>query len=239
MADNPPTAPDPGDEAADTENCQDYAGAMRTISAARGLFLLLLVVSLLLQVGIYCISRWTNVLAPTPLAEQEIASPSADTASGTVDLEEVSSPEFGMIYYAVELVMPLAEFVGQVSCGALVLCYLLAANVALSGRLGGVRGTVSAFFWMVVLLALLFPWDRWLGDLRGQVQIPGVYFTFDEVTNLPDEFPNLTAEVVHYVRFLGYPLLAFIIALVGDRRYAKGYRLAQRQIEARLSVRRL
>lgn len=231
MADNPPTTPDPGNEAADIENCQDYAGAMRTISAARRLFLLLLVLSLLLHVGAYCIGR----LAPTLLAEQETASPSAEAAPEAIDPEEAAEPEFG----AVRLVMPLAEFVGQVSCGALVLCYLLAVNVALSGRLGGVRGTVSAFFWMVVLLALLFPWDRWLGDLRGQVQIPGVYLTFDEVTDLADEFPNLTAEVVHYVRFLGYPLLAFIIALVGDRRYAKGYRLAQRQIEARLSVRRL
>ena len=239
MADNPPAAPDSGDQPADIENCQDYAGAMRTISAARRLFLLLLVLSLLLHVGAYCIGRWTNVLAPTPPAEPETASPSAEAAPEAIDPEEAAEPEFGMVYYAVRLVMPLAEFVGQVSCGALVLCYLLAVNVALSGRLGGVRGTVSAFFWMVVLLALLFPWDRWLGDLRGQVQIPGVYFTFDEVTDLADEFPNLTAAVVHYVRFLGYPLLAFIIALVGDRRYAKGYRLAQRQIEARLSVRRL
>jgi len=307
MAETPP-ARDSGKPVADAEDCQDYAGALRSISTARRLFLSLLVLSLLVHLAVYCSSRWLRVLAPTKVAQQDLASaapdgpgeqsadtpatvapgadtvpdgdpdetqPAADTTSGAdpadadADSSETSgravplkpvgphesaaSPaqmatladehlaaaqgEFAWVYYPIELVMPLAEFVGQVSCGALVLCYLLAANVALSGRLGGVRGSISAFFWMVVLLALLFPWDRWLGDLRGQVQVPGVYLAFDEVRDLPAEFPDVLTEVLHYLRYLGYPLLAFVIAAVGDRRYARGHRLAQRQIEARLNVR--
>ncbi len=238
MADYLP-ASDSGKKPAEIENCQDYAGAMRAISSARGLFLLLLILSLLLHVGVYCCSRWTGIFAPTQAAADEIASPAPPVAPGTIDLEEAAQEDFASIYYAVRLVMPLAEFVGQLSCGALVLCYLLAANVALSGRLGGVRGSISAFFWMVVVLALLFPWDRWLGDVRGQVQVPGVYVTFEEVTDLPDDLADRTVvgQALHYARFLGYPLLAFVIIMIGDRRYAKGYRLAQRQIEARLNVR--
>ena len=141
-----------------------------------------------------------------------------------------------MLYYLVKMILPLAEFVGQVACGALLLCYLLNANVALSGRLGGVRGSLSAFFWMLVVLVLLFPWHRWLGEGSGQMQIPGVYLTFEEVTHLPTEFADWPARVLHYVRFLGYPLLVLLIAVVGDRRYARGCRLAQRQVEARLRV---
>ncbi|MHC4063768.1 MAG: hypothetical protein ACYSUQ_06035 [Planctomycetota bacterium] len=232
MANYPPT-PEWSKKSADTENCQDYAGAMRTISAARGLFLLLLILSLLFHLGVYCCSKWTTLLAPTQIAEEEIASPSPEAAPGTIDLADAGQESFAWLYYAIELTMPMAEFVGQLACAALVLCYLLGANVVLSGRLGGVRGSISAFFWMVVVLALLFPWDRCLG---GVGKIPGVYATFEEVTHLPDDLQG-GATFIHYARFLGYPVLALLLALVGDRRYAKGYRLAQRQIEARLNVR--
>ncbi|MCP4251453.1 MAG: hypothetical protein GY778_30830 [bacterium] len=221
----------------DSESTQDYAGAMRTIRAARGLFLLLLILSLLLQIGVYCAAHWTQVLEPAQAAQTEIAAPTEGAAPAAAELAQDGNEEFATIYYVLELVMPLSEFVGQISCGALLLCYLLATNVALSGRLGGVRGSVSSFFWMVVLMALLFPWGRWLGDLAGQVQVPGVYATFGEMANLPAEFADRTHQVLHYARHLGFPVLALLIALVGDRKYAKGYRLAQRQIEARLNVR--
>jgi hypothetical protein len=140
-------------------------------------------------------------------------------------------------YAAAEIVLPLAEFVGQISCLMLLVCYLVASNVALSGRLGGVRGSLAAFFGVLVVFAILFPWDRWMGGLRGHMQVPGVYFTIDEVTNIPTEFAGRVPEVLHYVRYLGYPLLALIIVFVADRRFARGYRLAQRQIAARLNVR--
>ncbi|HUU82502.1 MAG TPA: hypothetical protein VM243_03260 [Phycisphaerae bacterium] len=234
MADQP-MPPVSGRAPAAPENWQDYAGAMRTIRAARGLFLLLLLLSLLTHGTVYALARWTQFLPATEAVQQEVQAPAPEQAPGTIDLEEPVQ-RFAWLYYLVKMLLPLSEFVGQLACGALLLCYLLNTNVALLGRLGGVRGSLSAFFWMLVLLALLFPWHRWLGEASGQMQVPGVYLTFDEVTHLPTEFADRPAEVLHYVRFLGYPLLVLLIALVGDRRYAKGYRLAQRQVEARLQV---
>jgi hypothetical protein len=220
---------------ADAENWQDYAGAMRTIRAARGLFLLLLLLSLVIHAAAYSFGRWTQFLSETEAVQQEVQSPAPAEAPGASDLGEPVE-RVTWLYYLVKMILPLSEFVGQLACGALLLCYLLSANVALSGRLGGVRGSLSAFFWMLVVLILLFPWHRWLGEGSGQVQIPGVYLDFEEATHLPTEFADRPAEVLHYVRFLGYPLLVLVIAVVGDRKYAKGYRLAQRQVEARLRV---
>lgn len=229
-----PLNPDRRKSDPDPDSIQDYAGALRTIRGARGLFLLLLLLSLFLQIGVYCAARWTQVLEP---AQAEIATPIEGAAPAAEESAEAENEKFATIYYVLLLVMPLSEFVGQISCGALLLCYLLATNVALSGRLGGVRGSVSAFFWMVVLMAMLFPWGRWLGDLPGQVQVPGVYATFSEMTHLPTEFADRTHQVTHYARHLGFPVLTLLIALLGDRKYAKGCRLALRQIEARLNVR--
>jgi len=232
---------------ADRENFLDYAGALRTISAARGLFLLLLILSLLLHLGVYCAGRWTRVFEPTQTAQADLVTPAASPAEGGAEPAdgaaakkkpvETDEVEHAMIYHVIELVLPLSQFIGQVSCGALLLCYLLAVNVALSGRLGGVRGSVAAFFWMVVLLALLFPWERWLGGVRGDVQVPGVYATFADLTHLPGDFAGLSSQIIHYARYLGYPVLVLLIAVAGDRRYARAYRLAQRQIEARVNAR--
>ena len=235
MADYPTSSANAGVDSLETANYLDYSGAIKTVRGARSVFLLLLILSLLAHIGIYCAARWTNVLQTTETVKAEIEAPSPEVAHGTIDLEEPVE-ELSRAYYAIELALPLTEFIGQISCGALLLCYLLAVNVALSGRLGGVRGSISAFFWTVVLLALLFPWDRWLGGLRDQIQVPGVYFSFAEIKDLPTEFAGKVVQVLHYVRFLGYPVLALIIALVGDRRYAKGFRLAQRQVEAHLNV---
>lgn len=247
MADQP-TPSDPGRGPAEADNWQDYAGAMRTIRAARGLFLLLLLLSLLTHLGVYGLGRWTRLLSDTEAAQQESQSPVATEAEqpqtpslAAADVTGTSDPDVpaegvAWLYYLVKMWLPLSEFVGQVACAALLLCYLLNANVALSGQLGGVRGSLSGFFWMLVVLALLFPWHRWLGEGPGEMQIPGVYLAFEEATQLPTEFADRPAEVLHYVRFLGYPLLVLVIAVVGDRKYAKGYRLAQRQVEARLRV---
>ncbi len=235
MADRPIPSHAGRTSSSEAENWQDYSGAMRTIRAARRLFLLLLVLSLLTHGAAYGLARWTQLLCTTEAVEQDAQAASTPEAPGSIDLEEPAEPST-WLHYPVRTLLPLSEFVGQLSCGVLLLCYLLAANVALSGRLGGVRGSLSAFFWVLVLLALLFPWHRWLDETPGRVQVPGVYVTFDEIMHLPSEFADRSAEVFHYVRFLGYPLLALLIALVGDRRYAKGFRLAQRQVEARLQV---
>jgi len=232
MADYPNPS-EAGSQTFERENYEDYSGAINAIRAARSIFVLLLVLSLLTHAGAYSMARWTDVLNGPGAAAADVTTP----AAGEESAAENSVRQAERALAAIELGLPLTEFIGQVSCVALLLCYLLGANICLSGRLGGVRGSIAAFFWMLVLLALVFPWDRWLGPLRGQVQVPGVYLTSGEVESIPTGFASQIAEILHYVRFLGYPLLVFLIAIVADRRCARGFRLAQRQVEARLSVR--
>jgi hypothetical protein len=213
----------------------DYAAALGTIRAARGVFLLILVLSLLAHIAAYSAVRWGDVLAPKETLELQLASPATDTATVAVADPETAAT-FSNWYYLIELLLPLAEFLGQVSCVLLTLSFLFAALVCLSGGLGGVRGSISAFFWILVLLALLFPWGRWLGDAPGVVQIPGIYYTFDELRQLPGEFRGQLHEVLHYVRYIGYPVLGLLIALTANSRFARGCRLVRRHLESRLDV---
>ena len=47
-----------------TEQLQDYSAALRSIRAARGVFLIILVLSLLLHVAAYSTAWWGDVLSP-------------------------------------------------------------------------------------------------------------------------------------------------------------------------------
>ena len=219
------------------EQLQDYSAALRTIRAARGVFLLILILSLLLHAGAYSAAHWGGVLRPLEGIQERIATPANEAGAVTPDAETAKT--FSTWYYLMKLALPLTEFLGEVSCALLTMAFLFSALVCLSGGLGGVRGSISAFFWMLVLMAVLFPWGRWLGGTPEMVQIPGVYFTFDELCHLPESFSHRLDEVIHYVRYLGYPLLALLIAFTGDRRFARGYRLVQRHLESRLSVKRI
>jgi hypothetical protein len=177
-----------------------------------------------------------------PAQAEEAKAPAAVKQAPDVSSEEPLPDETalvrsGQLRQFMEMMLPLAMFVGLGSTVLLLGCYLLSVNVALSGRLGGVQGSLAALIWMAVVLLLIIPWAQ-CADGWG-VPVPGVYVTADQLMNLPTEFVNVTARVIHYVRYLGYPLLIFLVVVAGDRRYARGYRLAHRQIEARVAVRRI
>ena len=234
MSDLPPATPqapglDRSKSQEDRESLADYAAAMRSIRAARGVFVLLLVLSLLIHIGAYAASKWGRVLAIQESSATDIAAPADEAAAPPVELVEKVAPW----KYVLEIALPLASFVGMISCGLLVFTFFLAANVCLSGRLGGVGGSVSSFFWMLLLLALLFPWDR---GLEG-VQIPGVYYTFAELESVVKPVETSLSSVQqlwHYARYLGYPLLALIIGFMADRRFSLAYRDVEKHLQAKL-----
>ncbi|MFQ5489365.1 MAG: hypothetical protein ACE5GE_01480 [Phycisphaerae bacterium] len=264
MAEHPKSAAEPR-PAFELENCQDYTAALGMIAAVRRLFLVLLAFSLLLQAGVYSTARWRPAwILPdhTPAATSDADHP-ADLAAGDafasagdadpLDADSADAPQATpsaasagatidpttarRVRQTVEAVMPLASFAGVISCILLMLCYFVALNLAFSGRLGGVRGSLAGLLWMAVVLVLLLPWEQWLGSLGSPLS--GVYTSAAQAMDIPASFTSGTARMGHYARYLGYPLLVLLIALVADRRYARGYRMACRQAEAWLHVRRL
>jgi hypothetical protein len=219
-------------DAEEVDMLRDFESALRTIRSARGVFFLLLVLSLLVHIAAFAAVRWGHVLEAKQALETQIASADPPPASeSSEETEDVGDPAFiaGVIQFA----LPFTEFVGQVSCALLAVCFLVSTQVCLAGGLGGVRGSLSAFFWMLVLLALLFPWSRWMSGM----QVPGVYLVYAELEQFPQSFSARLPEVLAYVRFLGYPILALLIVFVANGRYARGYRLVRRHLESRLHVR--
>ena len=217
----------------DSTALREFEGALHTLRSARCVFLLFLILSLLIHAAAFSAVKWGNILpaASTGVQEPPVASQpaSAPAAASTAD----AAVREAVVRSLLRTVLPLTEFVGQVSCALLAICYLTSSLVCMAGGLGGIRGSLSAFFWILVLLALLFPWARWLGG----VQVPGIYITEAELTGLPTGPMARLPEVLLYARFLGYPALALVIALLGNARYGRAIRLVRLQIEARLQIR--
>jgi hypothetical protein len=125
----------------------------------------------------------------------------------------------------------MCGIVGLVAACLLALIYFIGMNVCLAGRLGGATGTTSAFFWSMLLVGLLIPWQRLLPP--GGAWTWTVFCDFAELQQVAVAQPTaLVDHVLHYARYLGAPGLTILIALLAGLRFGSGYRTAGRQFEA-------
>lgn len=132
---------------------------------------------------------------------------------------------------------------------------LLTAVIMLVGRLIGVSHVTSAFVWCVLLAALLFPWQSLLNsgsqplggaglgatstsaDLEQAAytsppvkdqKLPGVLFTWTEVErDARFETSHFNAEtVLHWARFVAWPVVAMLLLLTIHVKSGRGLRFA-------------
>jgi hypothetical protein len=81
-------------------------------------------------------------------------------------------------------------------------------------------------FWSVLLLALLFPWQHLLS--APDLNIPGAFCSVIELDSVSAaDRGALQARVADYARFIGYPILAILIAFVASLRFCRSYRIAR------------
>ena len=108
------------------------------------------------------------------------------------------------------------------------LALLVAVKVSLVGRLGGVAMLVSAFFWSLVLLAILVPWQY----AFAESPFSGALFNYDDLYRFTREVKSswgavdvgMLILVFYHVRFLAYPILAVLIWLLVAMKFRRGCR---------------
>ena len=127
-----------------------------------------------------------------------------------------------------------SKFAALAAAGMLALVVMFAVKLSLLGRIGGPAGFLGAFFWSLILLIVLFPWQ---GMLQSAIAC-GATFNLGQLTEMAGtvkgswgaETPALVKQTFYYARFLGYPVLAILIALVVMARFARGYRPLKKQV---------
>jgi len=182
----------------------DYAESLLTARKAKAILTLLILFILVAELSLFFVLRYYRplTLEPTP-AEQHVRD---------------------VLQYGVGLL----DIGGLILPALLSLVILLILQIQLVGRLLGTGRMTSAFFWSVLLVVLLFPWQAVLNNPAINsdptanslgMKIPGVVYTWAEISNpiagasfnTGDARPDIPALCLHWARYAGFPVLSILI----------------------------
>jgi len=209
-------------------NVPEYHDAFKTLRGVRCLFATLSLLSILVFLAAFVIIEFTSLMeaqvSPASTAKEapqaaEGKQPPPATASAQPD----STGK--MIEVMMADVLPAARFVAVVSAMLLAVAFMQAYWAALVGRLGGVSSFLSAFWWSVILLALLVPWDQVFPSAWA---VPALFgLDFHRIPELKQEWiaqrGQMPGLILYYARFIGYPVIAVLFWLVAMVKFGRGY----------------
>jgi len=180
-----------------------YADAFRSVRAAKNIFWVLLVVAVLAQVASFVLVDFVTVLGVPP----------GDDAAASAWRE------------VLDWALQATQFLAMVLCCLLVLTLLFGVKLSLIGRLGSTAGFLSAFFWSLLLLAALVPWQS---AFTGRFAC-GALFTLPELLGemakmAPEKEPGWLDKGLYYARFLAYPVIALLLSVATLAKSARGMR---------------
>lgn len=206
----------------------DYADALICARRAKNWLFLLILLILLVQLAIFFLWRYDVFSRPAPPAVQKAATRVAQVATTAPAVASSTTQDLAESFC--QYLTGLADFAGIVLAIVLALVTLLIVQIMLVGRLIGVGRVTGAFIWTLVLCVLLFPWQAFLGAYA--FKIPGVLYTWQElITNA--RFHNLTLPetILHWARFVGFPIVALILLLAIQVKSTRGLRQALGEAE--------
>ena len=186
----------------------EYEDAFRPVKRGKNLYMLLVAVAILVQLGAFVLAEFTEMLGPVGAAPK-------DQTAETLRV---------VLVWA----MPIAKFVAPVACGVAILLLLFAVKLSLIGRLGGIGGLVGALLWAVLLLVLVTPWQQ---VLRGSMatgalcNLPDLLRGVSEMKNpAAGKAPEIMDQVLYYGRFIAYPVVALLVWGIVQCKFARGYK---------------
>jgi len=216
-------------------NLTEYVQAFKPVKRFKNLFLLLILVSVLFQVNSFILLEFTTVLETPKKAqsnenETEGTPIPTDVATPPTTLPATpsatpSAPTTAERYHkALHWALPITKF-AALACGVLlVISLMFAGALSLLGRGSGTQQLIGAFFWSVILLGMLIPWQQ----VYSSSKACGALYSFMDLTQARDLFhlgqQTLADKVFFYGRFLAYPAAAFVVWLIVAFKFAGGYR---------------
>ncbi|MBC8106726.1 MAG: hypothetical protein H7Z14_09070 [Anaerolineae bacterium] len=196
----------------------DYADALLTARRAKNLLVLLVLLMLLIQLGVFFAVKYTGVVYPMTTSSAPTTAPSS--APFWQDLAR----------YAIGA----SDFIGVAGTILLALVLYLIVQIMVVGRLIGVSRVIAALIWTFVVLLLVFPWQAFLRDhvfTSREWMLPGVLYTWDELINrvtigTRGQEQDIKILVLHWARFVAWPLVAVILLLSIQVKSNRGLRQA-------------
>jgi len=216
--------------------------AFRSTRAAKNCFMLLIALAIIAQLAAFAGVYWGNVIdelyRPAKMTTQPAGAPNLTasqpdrdssrakllTQPATAKMVESATLWKELLHWG----LPTAKFIAFVACLLAVMTLMLAVKVAIIGRFGGVGDFTSAFFWSIVLLAIVTPWQQVLGGGFAA----GAMYNLRELTDMTAQVKpswgaanvGLLDQMLYFLRFAGFAGFALLVWLVVMVKFASGYK---------------
>ena len=197
------------------ETSADYADALLVARRGKNLLFLLILLMLLLQIACFFVARYTNLIISAPATTR---------------------PAKDLVF---QWLTAGASVLGTILPMLLAMVLLLIVHIMLVGRLIGVARVTSAFLWCLLLMLMLFPWQKFFGITTdpNDFRLPGVVYTWDELVLYAKFTTNdLNFAITKWARFFVLPLLAVILLLIVQIKSSRGLRQALGEAEPEMNV---
>jgi len=198
-----------------------FCDALQCLSRVKSLLALLVVLCLGVQVTAFILVDFVGV------TEGAAKMPSAADAPAEAQAANAGADTW---YEVVSLALAATKFVAVVSAGLLMLTLMFAVKISLIGGVGATAGFLGAFFWSLILLAMLVPWQQIIGSsfasgatfnmsqLLSRVWRVRAGLGADEATG------GFLRQGIYYARFLAYPILTLLVEVLVLLKFARGFR---------------
>lgn len=193
----------------------EYYDAFRVVRLAKNVLIAIILLSIVVQLaGVILVEFVGLSQAVAPPANEAAVGATAETAPATT---AARSP----LRTTAFRLLPATKFAALAASLLLTLTLMFAVKLSLVGRLGGIAGFMRAFFLSLILLAMLVPWQQ---IVKGTFAC-GALFNLGQLEEARQELQDHTlAQVLHYARFIAYPLLAMLVLAGVQITFSKGCR---------------
>ena len=222
----------------------EFGATLKTVRGAKFLWGLLVILAILLHLAAFGLAEFTEKApkkAPAKPSVKKTADSKPATQSATTG-PATPSPAPGkgggkgaakapkkdpgildMTKVTISKAMPWARALAPVLCAILCVTLFLGAMVSLVGRTGGSTGFTSAFFWSLILLAILVPWRA----LVPQAPLTGALFAggIKDIARAKNQLSGeMTDTILFYVRYVSYPVIALLLWLLVQTKFGRAYK---------------
>ncbi|MBI5723882.1 MAG: hypothetical protein HZA50_07995 [Planctomycetes bacterium] len=209
--------------------CKQHLDAFRTAKIAKNVMFGLLLLVMLAQIAGFALVYFFDVIDYAPELQNRLSARAAPTSMPAVPPAANVEVRAGEIYlllkWGLHVSRMLAFFCSILFC----LVLLLYVNLSIVSRLGDMAGFISAFFWSLVLLAVLMPWYKLFPTELAQGALFNLEDLIEQTRNVKNSWTAGRAIppeqlILYFTRFAAYPLFALIVLLVCQCRFMHGYK---------------
>lgn len=193
----------------------EFKTALASLRKARNFFMLIILIVLIFQIGVFFAVDKTDILSNAP-AVQEV--PTSQPACGTKECKIPGEAWRKMFNWT----LPASRYAAFFAAIMLTVTLGVGAHFSMLGpNSRGIHQMISAFLWSMVLVLLLAPWQK----IMPAAGIASATFSLGDIFVMQQKVsPQKLGYLTYYARFVAYPAIAVLVWCMVAAKFGKSCR---------------